>query len=211
MAIDSITGNFGSGRDWRSEGEEEKEKKEPKSDNLELKLLDSRTIIVEGPVNDKMYRAVVARLLYLEQKDPKSEVTVFVNSPGGSADGGFGIYDAMKFVSCSVRTICNGLCASAGVLIYLGGTKGRRFSLPNSRFLLHQPSTTAMGQASDMEITAQEILRTRKRYAAIVAQEIGSSMDKVQSDSNRDFWLSAEEAVKYGLVDKVTTTRADVK
>ncbi|HLX60856.1 MAG TPA: ATP-dependent Clp protease proteolytic subunit [Planctomycetota bacterium] len=198
-------------RDWRAEGEEEKEKKEPKSENLELKLLESRTIIVEGPVNDKMYRAVVARLLYLEQKDPQSEITVFVNSPGGSADSGFGIYDAMKFVSCSVRTICNGLCASAGVLIYLGGTKGRRFTLPNSRFLLHQPSTSAMGQASDMEITAQEILRTRKRYAAIVAQEIGSNTEKVQNDSNRDFWLSAEDSVKYGLVDKITVTRADAK
>jgi ATP-dependent Clp protease protease subunit len=195
------------------EDDKEKDKKpEPKSDNLELKLLESRTIIVEGPVNDKMYRAVVARLLYLEQKDPGTEITVLVNSPGGSADSGFGIYDAMKFVSCSVRTICNGLCASAGVLIYLGGTKGRRFSLPNSRFLLHQPSTSTMGQASDMEITAQEILRTRKRYAEIVAKEIGlTTADKVQVDSNRDFWLSAEAAVTYGLVDKVAVTRADVK
>lgn len=196
-----------------NEDDKDKEKKpEPKSDNLELKLLESRTIIVEGPVNDKMYRAVVARLLYLEQKDPVAEITVFVNSPGGSADSGFGIYDAMKFLTCSVRTICNGLCASAGVLIYLGGSKGRRFSLPNSRFLLHQPSTSAMGQASDMEITAQEILRTRKRYAAIVANEIGlSTAEKVQIDSNRDFWLSAEEALKYGLCDKVAVTRADVK
>ena len=202
-------------RPARAEGEDDKDnkkEKDAKSDNLELKLLESRTIIVEGPVNDKMYRAVVARLLYLEMKDPKAEITVLVNSPGGSADSGFGIYDAMKFVSCSVRTICNGLCASAGVLIYLGGTKGRRFSLPNSRFLLHQPSTSAMGQASDMEITAQEILRTRKRYAVIVAHEIGlSSAEKVQVDSNRDFWLSAEDAQKYGLVDKVATTRADVK
>lgn len=199
----------------RLEGEDDKDKKDKekdnKSDNLELKLLESRTIIVEGPVNDKMYRAVVARLLYLEAKDPKSEITVLVNSPGGSADSGFGIYDAMKFVSCSVRTICNGLCASAGVLIYLGGSKGRRFSLPHSRFLLHQPSTSAMGQASDMEITAQEILRTRRRYAAIVAREINSDTDKVQADSNRDFWLSAEDAQKYGLVDKVAITRADVK
>ena len=194
------------------EDDKDKDKKpEPKSDNLELKLLESRTIIVEGPVNDKMYRAVVARLLYLEQKDSGTEITVLVNSPGGSADGGFAIYDAMKFVSCPVRTICNGLCASAGVLIYLGGSKGRRFSLPNSRFLLHQPSTSAMGQASDMEITAQEILRTRRRYAEIVAKEIGSNMDKVQEDSNRDFWLSAEGALKYGLCDKIGVTRADVK
>lgn len=196
---------------FADEDEKDKEKKDSKTDNLELKLLESRTIIVEGPVNDKMYRAVVARLLYLEMKDPKAEITVLVNSPGGSADSGFGIYDAMKFISCPVRTICNGLCASAAVLIYLGGTKGRRFTLANSRFLLHQPSTTAMGQASDMEITAQEILRTRKRYAVIVAHEINTDAEKVQSDSNRDFWLSAEEAHKYGLVDKVAVTRADVK
>ena len=195
------------------EDEKEKEKKpEPKSDNLELKLLESRTIIVEGPVNDKMYRAVLSRLAYLESKDPVAEITVFVNSPGGSADSGFAIYDAMKFISCPVRTICNGLCASAGVLIYLGGSKGRRFTLPNSRFLLHQPSTSAMGQASDMEITAQEILRTRRRYADIVAAEIGATTaDKVQEDSNRDFWLSAEGALKYGLCDKIATTRADAK
>ena len=104
------------------------------------------------------------------------------------------------------------MCASAGVLIYLGGTKGRRLTLPNSRFLLHQPSTSAMGQASDMEITAQEILRTRKRYAAIVATEIGlSTAEKIQIDSNRDFWLSADEALKYGLVDKIVKTRAEAK
>ncbi len=196
---------------FEGEDDKDKDKKDSKSENLELKLLESRTIIVEGPVNDKMYRAVVARLLYLEMKDSKAEITVLVNSPGGSADSGFGIYDAMKFISCPVRTICNGLCASAGVLIFLGGTRGRRFSLPHSRFLLHQPSTTAMGQASDMEITAQEILRTRKRYAAIVAHEINTDADKVQADSNRDFWLSAEEAQKYGLIDRVAITRADVK
>ena len=194
----------------RLDAEEEK-KPEPKSpDNLELKLLDSRTILVEGPVTDKMYRAVVARLLYLEQKDPKSEITVVVNSPGGSADSGFGIYDMMKFVTCPIRTICAGLCASAAVLIFLGGTKGKRYALPNCRFLLHQPSTQAFGQASDMEITAVEILRTRKKYAEIVAKEVGSNADKVQADSNRDFWLQADECKKYGLVDKVIVLRAEM-
>src|SRR5579862_4723100 len=117
--------------------DEEKPKGEPKgSENIELKLLESRTILVEGPVNDKMYHAVVARLLYLEQKDPKSDILVVINSPGGSADSGFGIYDTMRFVSCPVKVLCAGLCASAGVLIYLGGRKGKRFSLQNSRFLL---------------------------------------------------------------------------
>jgi ATP-dependent Clp protease, protease subunit len=193
------------------EDDEDKKKAEPKGfESIEVKLLESRTILVEGPVTDKMYRAVVARLYYLEAKDPKAGITVVVNSPGGSADSGFGIYDTMKFVSCPITVLCGGLCASAAVLIFLGGAKGRRFMLPNSRFLLHQPSTQAFGQASDMEITAHEILRTRKKYAEIVAKEIGSNSDKVESDSNRDFWLSAEEAKKYGLVDKIVTTRAEV-
>ena len=191
--------------------EEEKPKPEPKGpENLELKLLESRTILVEGPVNDKMYHAVVSRLLYLEQKDAKADILVVVNSPGGSADSGFGIYDTMRFISCPIRTLCAGLCASAGVLIYLGGGKGKRFSLPNSRFLLHQPSTSAVGQASDMEITAQEIIRTRKKYAQIVADEIGSNTDKIETDSNRDFWLNAADAKKYGLVDKVIVSRSEM-
>lgn len=192
--------------------DEDDEKKGPKtSENLEIRLLESRTILVEGPVTDKMYRAINLRLLYLEQKDPKAEITMFVNSPGGAADSGFGIYDVMRFVSCPVKTVCAGLCASAAVLIYLGGAKGKRFCLPNSRFLLHQPSTTAYGQASDMEITANEILRMRKRYAEIVALEIGSSAEKIQADSNRDFWLNAEEAKKYGLVDKIVKSRAEIQ
>ena len=192
------------------DAEDEKKSEIKSSENLELKLLESRTILVEGPVSDKMFRAVVARLLYLEQKDPKADITVVVNSPGGSADSGFGIYDKMKFISCPIRTICAGLCASAAVLIFLGGTKGKRYALPNCRFLLHQPSTQAFGQASDMEITAQEILRTRKKYAEIVAKEIGSNADKIQIDSNRDFWLQADECKKYGLVDKVVTTRSEM-
>lgn len=193
------------------EEEEKPAKQEPKSDNLGQKLLDSRTVLVTGPVNDKMYESVVARLLFLQQKDDKAEITVVVNSPGGSADGGFGIYDVMQYINVPIRTVCAGLCASAGVLIYLGGTRGRRFTLPNSRFLLHQPSTQAYGQASDMEITAQEILRTRKKYATIVGNETNLDATKVEADSNRDFWLTAEQAVKYGLSDKIIKSIADIK
>jgi len=193
--------------------EEEKPKAEPKSgpDGLEVKLLDSRTILVEGPVTDKMYRAVVARLLFLEAKDPKAGITIMVNSPGGSADSGFGIFDAMRFVSCPITSVCAGICASAAVLIFLGGAKGKRYMTPNSRFLLHQPSTQAYGQASDMEITANEILRLRKKYNEIVAKEVGAPLDKVEADSNRDFWLSAEESKKYGLVDKVIVSRSEIQ
>ena len=177
---------------------------------VEQKLLKSRTILIEGVVNDKMYRQACARLLYLEQDDPEKQILVVVNSPGGSADSGFGIYDMMKFVSCPVRTLCAGLCASAAVLIFLGGEKGQRFMLPNSRFLLHQPSTQSFGAASDMEITAKEILRTRQRYADVVAVEIGGKAEKIMEDSNRDFWLNAGESKEYGLVDKVVKSRKEL-
>lgn len=190
---------------------EEEEPKSKSSDNLDAKLLEARTILVEGPVTDKMYRAVCSRLLFLEHKDAQKEILVVVNSPGGSADTGFGVYDMLRFVECPIKTLCAGLCASAAVLIYLGGEKGKRYILPHSRFLLHQPSTQTYGQASDMEITAKEILRTRARYAEIVAREVGSSTEKVMADSNRDFWLAADECKKYGLVDHIITERDEMK
>lgn len=193
------------------EEEEKPAKAEPKQDNVGLKLLENRVILVTGPVNDKMHESVNARLLFLQQKDPAAEITVYVNSPGGSADSGMGIYDMMKFVGNPIRTICNGLCASAAVLIYLGSTKGRRFTLQNSRFLLHQPSTQAFGQASDMEITAMEILKTRKKYARIIAEECSLNADKVEGDCNRDFWLGGEDAVKYGLANKLVKSLSEVQ
>jgi ATP-dependent Clp protease protease subunit len=189
---------------------EEEDDKRSRGDPLDMRLLESRIILVEGAVNDRMYRQVWTRLLFLEQKDPAAEVTVFINSPGGSADGGFAIYNGMRFVACPMRAICAGLCASSAVLILLGAPKGRRFALPDSRFLLHQPSTATFGPASDMEITAREILRTRKRYAEIVAREVGSTPEKVMDQSNRDFWLDAPEAVQYGLVDRIVTRRAEL-
>jgi len=190
------------------EEDDEKTKGKAGSDNLANRLLEARTVLVNGPVTDKMYEYVETRLLVLEHKDPNAEILVIVNSPGGSADTGFGLYDTMKFITCPIKTLCTGLCASAGVLIFLGGDKGKRYSLPHSRFLLHQPSTQAQGQASDMEITANEILRTRKKYAEVVAHEIGSTADKIVADSNRDFWLTADEAMKYKLVDKVVVERS---
>jgi ATP-dependent Clp protease protease subunit len=196
----------------RLQGEEEEEDKGHARlpDSLETKLLDSRTILVEGAVTDRMYRTVSARLLYLEHQDPQGGILMLIHSPGGAADTGFGIYDLMRFVRCPIKTVCAGLCASAAVLIYLGGRKGQRYALPNSRFLLHQPSTTTFGPASDMEITAKEILRTRRRYAEVVAQEIGVAAEKVIEDSNRDFWLDAQEGLKYGLVDKIIKNREEL-
>lgn len=173
-------------------------------------LLKSRTIIAGRQVTDRLAQDVIAKLLLLEQEDPKAPITVFVNSPGGSADSGFAMYDAMKMVSCPVRTVAVGLCASAGVTIFMGGDKGQKFALPYARFLLHQPSTGAYGQASDLEITAKEILRIREVYAEIIQKEMGIDQKKLLDDANRDFWLGAQEALDYGLVDKVVTTRADL-
>jgi len=191
--------------------EEDEEKGKGKyAGNVENRLLESRTVLVEGTVTDKMFRAVSSRLLFLEHKDPEKEILVVVNSPGGAADTGFGIYDLMRFVSCPVKTLCAGLCASAAVLIFLGGHKGMRYALPNARFLLHQPSTTTFGAASDMEITAKEILRLRKRYAEVVANEINKKAEEIIQDSNRDFWLDAEECLKYGLIDKIVKSRSDM-
>ncbi|MBU0754642.1 MAG: ATP-dependent Clp protease proteolytic subunit [Planctomycetes bacterium] len=177
---------------------------------IEKKLLENRTILVSSVVNRELMEYTVSRLLLLEAKDPKAMITVFVNSPGGDADSGFAIYDAMKFITCPVRTICSGLCASAGVIIYLGSDPGERLCLPNSRFLIHQPSVQAQGQASDLEITAQQIIKIRERYNAIVAQETGNKASQILKDANRDFWLTAQEAHDYKLVDKIIASRKDI-
>lgn len=170
---------------------------------LAKKLLQARTILIAQPVDKSLMEKVSAKLLVLSHADPSAPIDVYVNSPGGDADSGFAIYDMMKFVKAPVRTICAGLAASAAVIIYLGGDRGHRFCLPNSRFLIHQPSTYAQGQASDLEITAKEIIKIRDKYNQIVSKETGTPADKIVKDASRDFWLSAEESVQYGLVDKI--------
>ena len=188
-------------------GDDEKKDK----GGLEEKLLKHRTIIIADQVSRKLMDKVVAKLLLLEAEDPEGRITVYLNSPGGCADSGFAIYDAMKFVSCPVRTICTGLCASAGIIIFLGGDKGERYSFNHSRFLIHQPSTGAQGQASDIEITAKEIIKVRDRYNGIVSKETGLEKEKIEADANRDFWLSAEEASEYGLVDRIIANRKEIE
>lgn len=174
-------------------------------------LMESRTIIAGKQVTDRLAQDVITRLLLLEQNDPKAPIHVYVNSPGGSADSGFAMYDMMKFVSCPVVTVATGLCASAGVTIFMGGDKGKKFATPNARFLLHQPSTGAMGQASDLEITAKEILRIREVYAEIVERETGIAKAKMIEDASRDYWLSAKAALDYGLIDGIIDSRSDLK
>ena len=175
------------------------------------KLLKARTIICSKAVDDKLATEMIAQLLVLEQEDPSKPITVIVNSPGGSADSGFAIYDAMRFIKCPVRTIVMGLCASAGVMIYLGGAKDQRFCTPTARFLLHQPSMSSRGQASDLEILSKEIDRLKLIYNTIVSEATGRSVKDVEKDVNRDFWLSAQAAVEYGLVKKIVTSRKEIE
>ncbi len=172
------------------------------------RLLKARTIVVAEPVTDKLYRRVAQAITMLEQADPDAPITVYVNSPGGSADSGFAIYDLLRFTACPVRSIANGIVASSAVLIYLAGKE--RFSLPSARFLLHQPSTYARGQASDIDITAKEIVKLRTRYNGIVEEHTGKSLEQIEKDADRDFWLNSDEASDYGLVQRIVTKKSEL-
>lgn len=192
------------------EGDDKDGKDKDGGPRLQERLLEARTILVADEVSDELYRKVAVSLILLERLDPKAPITVFVNSPGGSADSGFAIYDLLRFSPCPVRTVANGVVASAAVLIYLGAEKGQRHSLPNARFLLHQPSTMVRGQSSDIDIAAREIVKLRRRYNEIVAESTGKDIALVEKDSDRDFWLVPAEAKDYGLVDRVVKTRAEL-
>jgi ATP-dependent Clp protease protease subunit len=190
--------------------EEDDKEKDGGDAGMMKRMLKTRSILVFEPVSDKLARRVQSTLLLLQQDDEKAPITVYINSPGGSADSGFAIYDSLRFFKPPVRTVVNGLCASAAVMIYLAAPRERRFSLPNSRFLLHQPSTMAYGSASDIEINAEEIVKLRIRYNEIVGKECGKTADQVTKDADRDFWLSPEEAQKYGLVGKVVKSMGEL-
>lgn len=177
---------------------------------LEKSLLESRTLLISGPVTDRMLRDATVRCLAMEQRDSKKPITVLINSPGGSADAGFAIYDLLRFIKPPVITVVNGLCASAGILIQLATDKKRRFCLPEARFMIHQPSTMGRGTASDLDITAKEILKLRDRYNKIIAETTGHSPEQVLEDARRDFWLDAGKALEYGLVAKVVKKRDEL-
>jgi len=181
-----------------------------KSRFIDKELLESRTIIISQSIDSQLARSIYSRLILLEKDDKKKPITVIINSPGGSADSGFGIYDMLRFVNPSVVTLTAGLCASAAVIIFLAGDKERRYALPNSRFLIHQPSTSAVGPAADLEITAHQILKMRDQFNEIISRETGKDLKKVTADTNRDFWLSAKEAVDYGLVSKIVQNRNEM-
>jgi ATP-dependent Clp protease protease subunit len=173
-------------------------------------LLEQRIIMVAKPVDRELAAGVVSQLLILDAQDSTKPITMYVNCPGGDADSGFGIYDAMNFISAPVTTVCLGLAASAAVIIFVGGAKGKRFTLPHSRFLIHQPSSYSQGQASDIEITANEIVKTRDLYNKILAAESNRTEKQILKDVNRDFWLNADEAVDYGIASSVIQTMGDL-
>ncbi len=171
------------------------------------RLLRDRVVFLVGPVNDQTANLVVAQLLFLESENPDKDISLYINSPGGSVYSGMAIYDTMQFVKPDVSTICVGMAASMGAFLLAAGAKGKRFALPNSRIMIHQPSGGSQGQASDIEIQAREILHLRERINKILAEGTGQSVDRIARDTDRDNFLSAEDAVSYGLIDKIFVKR----
>jgi ATP-dependent Clp protease protease subunit len=180
-----------------------------RSYDIYSRLLKERVIFLVGSVNDQSANLVVAQLLFLESENPDKDVALYINSPGGSVYAGMAIYDTMRFIKPEVSTLCTGLAASMGAFLLAAGQKGKRFSLPNSRIMIHQPSGGAQGQASDIQIQAREILDLRARLNQMLAEHTGQSVERIEIDTERDNFMSAPDAVAYGLIDKVLTSRAD--
>lgn len=181
--------------------------KDREEDGLFSRLLKTRTILISDEIDKKTAQRVISQLLMLEQEDPKKPIKLFINSPGGDADAGFAIFDLVRFIKPDVKTICTGITASAAVIILLGAEKKNRYSLTNARILIHQPSTGIMGTAADIEIEASEILKFRDKINHLIAEETGQSIEKIENDTRRNFWMSGEEALKYGLISKIVRDR----
>ncbi|MBI3230820.1 MAG: ATP-dependent Clp endopeptidase proteolytic subunit ClpP [Burkholderiales bacterium] len=178
-----------------------------RSYDIYSRLLKERVIFMVGEVNDYMANLVVAQLLFLESENPDKDISLYINSPGGSISAGMAIYDTMQFIKPDVSTLCTGLAASMGSFILAAGAKGKRFSLPNSRLMIHQPAGGARGQASDIEIHARELVYVRERFNSIFAELTGRTVEQVGKDTERDNFMSAPEAVEYGMIDKVLVSR----
>ena len=172
------------------------------------RLLNDRIIMLSDEVNDTTASLVVAQLLYLEGQDPDKDIHLYINSPGGSISAGMAIYDTMQFIKCDVSTICIGMAASMGSFLLAAGTKGKRLALPNSEIMIHQPLGGAKGQASDIKIQAEHILFIRNRMNTLLSEMTGQPLEVIEKDTDRDNWMTAEDAVKYGLIDKVIEKRA---
>ncbi len=185
----------------------EQTNKGERSYDIYSRLLEDRIIFLTGEINDAVADAVVAQLIYLEGKDPNKDICLYINSPGGSVSAGLAIYDTMNYIKCDVSTICIGLAASMGAFLLSSGAKGKRYALPNSEIMIHQPLGGAQGQASDIKIMADHILKTKHRLNTILAQNSGKPYEIVEKDTDRDNYLSAEEAKEYGLIDEIFVKR----
>ena len=171
------------------------------------RLLKDRIVFIDGEINDAMADLVVAQILFLESENPEKDISIYINSPGGAVTAGLAIYDTMKYVKCDIQTICMGQAASMAAILLAGGTKGKRYALPSSRVMIHQPRGGVEGQESDISILAKEIIRLKKLSIEYLAKDTGKSTDKIAEDIERDFFMSAQEAVDYGVIDHVMPSR----
>ena len=178
-----------------------------RSYDIYSRLLKERIIFLREEVNDVTAALVVSQLLFLESEDPDKDINLYINSPGGSVTAGMAIYDTMQYVKCDVSTMCMGMAASMGAFLLSGGTKGKRLALPNAEIMIHQPSGGAQGQATEIEIAAEHILRTKKKLNTILSENTGQPYETIVKDTERDNWLTAQEALEYGLIDKVMENR----
>lgn len=173
------------------------------------RLLIDRIVMVTGPIDSQMSTSIIAQLLFLDAQDPEKDIYMYINSPGGEVIAGMAIYDTMQFIKADVQTIVIGMAASMGSVLASSGAKGKRFILPNSQFMIHQPSGGAQGQQSDIAIAAEEIMKTRKKLNQILASNTGQPYERLETDTERDYWLDAEESVAYGLADKIMVNASD--
>lgn len=178
-----------------------------RSYDIYSRLLKERIIFLGEEVNDTSASIIVAQLLFLEAEDPSKDIHLYINSPGGSVSAGFAIYDTMKYIKCDVSTICIGMAASMGAFLLAGGTKGKRYALPNSEIMIHQPLGGTQGQATEIEIAARHILKTKEKLNKMLSENTGKPLDVIAADTDRDNWMTAEEACAYGLIDSVITNR----
>ncbi|WP_313804996.1 ATP-dependent Clp endopeptidase proteolytic subunit ClpP [Cytobacillus sp.] len=178
-----------------------------RSYDIYSRLLKDRIIIIGEEINEQVANSVIAQLLFLEADNPEKDISIYINSPGGSTTAGFAIFDTMEYIKPDVSTICMGMAASFGALLLIAGTKGKRFALPNSEIMIHQPLGGARGQATEIEISARRILKLRDHVNRIIANRTGQPVEKIAKDSDRDFYMTAEEALEYGIIDKIITKK----
>lgn len=189
----------------------EKTKYGERAYDIYSRLLKERIIFLAGPITDALSNSVIAQMLFLASADPKKDIQLYINTPGGSVTAGMAIYDTMQYVECPVDTICFGLAGSMGAVLLAAGAKGKRYSLPNTEILLHQIAGGFQGQAIEIEITAKQIIKIKNKLNKIIAKHTGQPLEKVEKDTDRDFYLSAEEAKEYGIIDEVLKTKEEMK